>query len=139
MTLRAMAEDSCSHRPERRVDKPWGHEIWFAVTERYAGKVLHINEGESLSLQYHEHKDEAIIVISGELELQLGDAAGKVSSHLLGPGDCQRIVPHQLHRMVARTNVDVCEVSTPDLDDVVRVEDRYGRASPDNAGGSRGE
>lgn len=133
-----MAEESCSHLPERRVDKPWGHEIWFAVTDRYAGKLLHIDEGESLSLQYHERKDEAIMVISGDLELQLGDATGVIRSHLLHRGDCQRIVPHQLHRMVAKTTVEVCEVSTPDLDDVVRVEDRYGRAGSEADGGSRG-
>ena len=123
-----MAEEACEHQPVRRVEKPWGYEIWFAVTSEYAGKILHINTGEELSLQYHERKDETIFVLSGELELELGESADQLHSHRLKPGDCQQIVPPTIHRMRAITPVELCEVSTPELDDVVRIADRYGRA-----------
>jgi mannose-6-phosphate isomerase len=122
-----MAEPACEHQPVRRVEKPWGFEIWFAVTPSYAGKILHINQGEELSLQYHERKDEAITVLSGELELELGWDASQLRTHRLSPGDCQHITPHMIHRMRARTTVEICEVSTPELEDVVRIADRYGR------------
>ncbi len=114
--------------PARRVEKPWGSEIWFVVTERYAGKILHIEGGEELSLQYHRRKDEAVWVLSGELELELEAGDGKLESHRLGPGEGRRIPPGRRHRMRALSTVEICEVSTPDLDDVVRLEDRYGRA-----------
>ncbi|HVD03161.1 MAG TPA: cupin domain-containing protein [Candidatus Dormibacteraeota bacterium] len=127
-----MADGHDSHGPVRRVDKPWGFEIWFAVTDRYAGKILHIDAGEELSLQYHERKDESIIVLSGELELELGEVEAELTAHRLGPGDCQRIVPHLIHRMRAVSTVELCEVSTPDLEDVVRLKDRYGRAKSDS-------
>ncbi len=125
-----MGEEGCAHGPVRRVEKPWGFEIWFAVTDRYAGKILHINQGEELSLQYHDRKDESIMVLAGELELELGSGVSQMHTHLLGPGGCQRITPHLIHRMRARTTVEICEVSTPELDDVVRIADRYGRAAP---------
>ncbi len=112
----------------KRVEKPWGFEVWFVVTDRYAGKILHIDAGEQLSLQYHERKDEAIWVLTGELELELDDADGNLVVHRLQPGESQRILPHQRHRMRAVTQpVELCEVSTPELDDVVRLRDRYGR------------
>ena len=123
-----MADDLAFSVPDRRVDKPWGHEIWFAVTDRYAGKILHIEAGEALSLQYHERKDEAIWVLQGELELELDSPEGELEVHQLRPGEGRRIQPGRRHRMRAVTTVEVCEVSTPDLDDVVRLEDRYGRA-----------
>ena len=123
-----MAGDPALSVPDRRVDKPWGHEIWFAVTDRYAGKILHIEAGEALSLQYHERKDEAIWVLQGELELELDSPEGELEVHRLGPGEGRRILPGRRHRMRAVTVVEICEVSTPDLDDVVRLEDRYGRA-----------
>lgn len=121
------------HRPVRRVEKPWGYEVWFAVTELYAGKILHIEAGEQLSLQYHERKDEAILVLSGELELELDGAGGDLELHRLQSGHAQRIEPGRRHRMKALSTVEICEVSTPDLDDVVRLEDRYGRV-PEAAG-----
>jgi mannose-6-phosphate isomerase len=117
----------------RRVDKPWGYEIWFAVTDRYAGKILHINGGHELSLQYHQRKDEALYVLSGSIELELDDEQGKLRTWRLGPGECQRIQPGQRHRMRALEDSELCEVSTPDLDDVVRLEDRYGRAGSPTA------
>jgi len=123
-----MAADPAElHQPVRRVDKPWGYEIWFAVTDRYAGKIIHIGAGHELSLQYHRRKDESIYVVSGAMELELENEAGEVETHQLRPGDCQRILVGRRHRMRALVDTDICEVSTPDLDDVVRLEDRYGR------------
>jgi mannose-6-phosphate isomerase len=123
-----MAADPADlHQPARRVEKPWGYEIWFAVTERYAGKIIHIGAGHELSLQYHRRKDESIYVVSGAMELELEDEAGEVQTHQLRPGDCQRILVGRRHRMRALVDTDICEVSTPELDDVVRLEDRYGR------------
>lgn len=121
------------HLPVRRVQKPWGYEVWFAVTDLYAGKILHIEAGEELSLQYHERKDEAILVITGELELELDSSDGALERHRLQPGQAQRIEPGRRHRMRAVSTVEICEVSTPDLDDVVRLQDRYGRV-PERAG-----
>lgn len=123
-----MAAEGTPHQPERRVEKPWGHEIWFAVTSRYAGKVIHIAQGEELSLQYHERKEEDIYVLSGRMELELDDASGQLLTHRLGPGQCQHVAAGRRHRMRALEDTDLCEVSTPDLQDVVRLEDRYGRA-----------
>jgi mannose-6-phosphate isomerase-like protein (cupin superfamily) len=122
-----MVADPGDHRPERRVDKPWGHEIWFAVTDRYAGKIIHIAAGQELSLQYHERKDETIYLLSGSMELELDDDDGALQTMRLSPGQCQRILVGRRHRMRALIDTEVCEVSTPDLDDVVRLEDRYGR------------
>lgn len=126
-----MAETA--HAPQRRVEKPWGHEIWFAVTDRYAGKILHIGAGQELSLQFHRQKDETIYVLSGVMELELDDDAGELRTHRLRAGQCQRIQVGRRHRMRAVEDTDVCEVSTPDLDDVVRLEDRYGRV-PETSG-----
>ena len=114
----------------RRVPKPWGHELIWAETDRYVGKILHINAGESLSLQYHERKDETIYVLSGELIFEhgpLGDAP--LTRVTLRPGESVRITPHLLHRMSAASDCDILEASTPALDDVVRLEDRYGRTA----------
>jgi mannose-6-phosphate isomerase len=109
------------------VDKPWGHELIWAHTERYVGKVLHINKGESLSYQFHRVKDETIRLLSGVLSMDV-EIDGERSTLRLMPGDCLHIVPGMKHRMSAVENCDVLEVSTPELDDVVRLEDRYGRA-----------
>jgi mannose-6-phosphate isomerase-like protein (cupin superfamily) len=109
------------------VDKPWGHELIWAHTARYVGKVLHINQGESLSYQYHRVKDETIRLLSGIMEMDL-EHDGVQSKITLKPGDCLHIVPWMKHRMIAIETCDVLEVSTPELDDVVRLEDRYGRA-----------
>lgn len=121
------AEAAARHDPVRRVEKPWGYEIWFAVTESYAGKIIHIEAGHQLSLQYHRRKDESIYVIAGAMELELEDDAGELQTHQLRPGACQRILVGRRHRMRALVATDICEVSTPELDDVVRLEDRYGR------------
>jgi mannose-6-phosphate isomerase-like protein (cupin superfamily) len=115
---------------EKRVDKPWGHEIWWARTQRYVGKILHVKRGESLSLQYHNVKDETIRILSGRLlfETKAKDDPGPLQKLELQPGDSFHITPLTLHRMTALEDTDVLEVSTPELDDVVRLEDRYGRA-----------
>jgi len=121
-----MTDDRLTH-PDKLVDKPWGYELIWAHTERYVGKVLHINKGESLSYQYHNIKDETIRLLSGVLEL---DNEKGVRQQKLGlaAGESLYIVPLMKHRMIAIEDCDVLEVSTPELDDVVRLEDRYGRA-----------
>lgn len=114
--------------PVTRVDKPWGHEIIWAHTDRYAGKILHITAGHALSVQYHERKDETVYLLAGELRywVQLpGDDAPR-DMHL-GVGEAFRITPGTVHYMEAVTDCDVLESSSPELDDVVRLEDRYGR------------
>lgn len=116
----------------RRIPKPWGEEILFAHTDRYAGKVLTVRRGESLSLQYHERKDEALYLFSGRIEVTLGepgDAAGARGSgrRRLGPGEAIHLPAGTRHRIEALEDATLFEVSTPELDDVVRLEDRYGR------------
>ena len=113
--------------PVRRVDKPWGYERIWAQTSRYVGKVLHINRGHRLSWQYHNHKDETIYVLSGQLRLVVDEGEG-VTELDLAPGDSYHIAPLTKHRMIAITDCDLAEASTADLDDVVRLEDAYGRA-----------
>jgi len=111
----------------RRVEKPWGHEDIWAETERYVGKVLSIVGGKRLSLQYHEKKDESILVISGRLRLELENEAGELEVFELGPGESRRIPTGRKHRFGAIEDCDLVEVSTPELDDVVRVQDDFGR------------
>ncbi len=106
----------------KRVDKPWGYEIWWAVTEKYVGKMIHVNAGHSLSLQYHNVKHESMYVISGQAILFLNGVEQKFS-----PGEAVEIPPLTQHRLTAVTDFDIVEVSTPELDDVVRLSDRYGR------------
>jgi quercetin dioxygenase-like cupin family protein len=113
-----------------RVEKPWGYELWWARTERYVGKILHLKQGESLSLQYHNVKDETILLQSGRLlfETRPAGESGGLQRVELQPGDVFHITPGTLHRMTGLSDCDILEVSTPELDDVVRLEDRYGRA-----------
>ncbi|HKV11571.1 MAG TPA: cupin domain-containing protein [Thermoanaerobaculia bacterium] len=114
--------------PIRRVDKPWGYELIFAHTDRYVGKILHVNPGQALSLQYHVVKDETLYLAEGEVELVV-EQDGALTSLVLRGGDSYHITPNTRHRMVAgEEGCDIIEVSTPELDDVVRLEDRYGRA-----------
>lgn len=110
------------------VDKPWGHEQIWAKTERYVGKILHIRAGEALSLQYHRVKDETIMVLSGRLQLIFFPEGEQPRSRDLVPNEPFHITPGLRHRMVAIEDTDVLEVSTPELDDVVRLDDRYGRS-----------
>lgn len=111
----------------RRVPKPWGEEIIFAHTARYAGKVLKVRAGESLSLQYHERKDEALYLWEGRLRLHT-ETAGRAEDRVVEAGEALHFPPGTRHRMEALTDAVLFEVSTPELDDVVRLEDRYGRA-----------
>jgi mannose-6-phosphate isomerase len=111
----------------RRVDKPWGHELIWAVTDRYVGKVLVIEAGRRLSLQRHEIKDESILVTSGRMRLYLEDDAGVVRAEELGPGDHRHVRTGRIHRYEAIERTELMEVSTPELDDVVRLEDDFGR------------
>ena len=110
-----------------RVDKPWGYELRWAITDRYLGKLIHVNRGHQLSLQYHVQKDESIFIQSGVLDLVLEDESGTIETHRLTPGMSARVRPGRRHRFVAVENVDLFEVSSPEIDDVVRLEDSYGR------------
>lgn len=112
----------------RRVDKPWGHEVWFALTERYAGKLLHVKAGQRLSVQYHEEKDETSYLLSGRLLLNRGSSADSLVATELGAGSVWHNEPGQVHTIEALEDAVVVEVSTPELDDVVRLTDNYGRA-----------
>ena len=114
-----------------RVDKPWGYEIRWAVTDRYVGKVIHVDAGQALSLQYHNVKDETILVWRGRIRFDI-ERNGEQSAREMGPGESVHITPGTVHRMTALEDTDIFEVSTPELDDVVRLEDRYGRAKTPN-------
>lgn len=112
----------------RKIDKPWGHELIWAETDRYVGKILRIESGHSLSLQYHKVKDETVAVKSGTLTLEINQG-GSMQFLKLNSGESRHIPPGTIHRMSALDgSVEVIEVSTPELDDVVRLEDTYGRA-----------
>ena len=111
----------------KKVDKPWGYELHWAVTDRYVGKVLHIKAGHALSLQYHKKKDETIYVQSGRMMFEIGPQDGPLEKREMTPGDSVHVTPFTVHRMTAVEDCDLLEVSTPELDDVVRLEDRYGR------------
>jgi mannose-6-phosphate isomerase len=112
----------------RQVDKPWGHELWFALTDRYAGKLLHVRTGQRLSVQYHEEKDETSYLLSGRLLLSRGPSADSLDEIELTSGAVWRNEPGQVHTIEALEDAVVVEVSTPELDDVVRLTDDYGRA-----------
>ena len=120
--------DDVRHAPTK-VEKPWGYELIWAHAERYVGKILHIAAGHALSLQYHRRKDETIHLLSGSMRLEYDRGEG-LREVLLRPGESVRIVPGMVHRMVALEECEVLEASTPELEDVVRLEDRYGRAEP---------
>jgi mannose-6-phosphate isomerase len=112
-----------------RIPKPWGYELIWAHTDRYVGKILHVTRGEILSLQYHELKDETLFVVSGRVRLSLrrGEESGEL---ILEAGEAFHVPPGMIHRLEALEDSDIAEASTPELSDVVRLEDRYGRAEP---------
>lgn len=114
----------------RRVEKPWGHEEIWAETERYVGKILHIERGCRLSLQFHRRKEETLRVLSGRVALELENELGELERLELGPGEVRHVPPGRRHRMSALDTCELVEVSTPELDDVVRLEDDYGREDP---------
>ena len=109
-----------------RVEKPWGYELHWAKTERYVGKLIHVKAGHALSLQYHNLKDETIYLHSGRLLLEIQEGTERVMREMRS-GERVRIKPKTIHRMTAIDDSDIFEVSTPELHDVVRLEDRYGR------------
>jgi quercetin dioxygenase-like cupin family protein len=109
-----------------RVEKPWGYELHWAKTDRYVGKLIHINKGQALSLQYHKQKDETIFLWSGRMLFEI-DVNGTLTKREMLPGESVHVTPPTIHRMTAIEDCDVFEVSTPELHDVVRLEDRYGR------------
>jgi len=104
------------------IPKPWGRELWLVQTDKYAGKILEINKGTQLSLQYHEEKKESMFMLKGEMIMTNGK-----NETVMKEGDCVTIEPGQVHRLIAKTDVRVIEVSTPELHDVVRMQDEYDR------------
>ncbi len=111
-----------------RVETPWGHELIWAHTDRYVGKILHVRAGHVLSCQYHEHKDETMHVLSGEVILRIWEHADAVpTERVMLPGESVHITPFTIHSIEAVEDSDVLEASTPELDDVIRIKDRYGR------------
>ena len=113
----------------RRVEKPWGFEIWWAHTDQYAGKLLHVEQGRRLSLQYHQHKDESSYLLTGRVRLSKGPGIDELATTLVHPGDCWRTRPGEVHTVEALDPSEILEASTPQLDDVIRLMDDYGRAS----------
>jgi mannose-6-phosphate isomerase-like protein (cupin superfamily) len=125
---RRAARPKSGRIPVTRVAKPWGHEIIWALSERYIGKILHINAGHELSVQYHNRKDETIYLLSGEIIYRVQREGDDILDDVkLKLGESFRIVPGTIHQMIAVTDCDVLEVSTPEIDDVVRLSDKYGR------------
>ena len=112
----------------KRVDKHWGYELVYASTDRYCGKVIFVKAGEELSLQFHREKDETLYVQSGRVEFEIGDPGKPVDTEVVGPGRAFHLQPGTVHRLRALEDTVILEVSTPELDDIVRLEDRYGRA-----------
>ena len=111
-----------------RIDKPWGWELVWAKTDLYCGKLLFVEKGHRLSLQFHREKDETLYVQEGRIEIEIGAAGDMIPvSEVVGPGAAFRIEPGTIHRFRALEDALVLEVSTPELDDVVRLEDEYGR------------
>ena len=110
-----------------RVDKPWGYELIWARTDRYVGKMLHVAAGQVLSCQYHNFKDETMHVLTGELILRIGTGAEQTERRFVA-GESVHIPPKLIHQIEAIVDSDVLEASTPELDDLVRVSDRYGRS-----------
>jgi mannose-6-phosphate isomerase len=110
-----------------RVEKPWGHELWWALTDSYAGKILHVARGHRLSLQFHETKDESAYLLSGRLLLSKGSSEDDLETVELEAGATWRNVPGEVHTIEAIDDCEILEVSTPELEDVVRLTDSYGR------------
>lgn len=111
----------------QKIEKPWGYELLWARTDRYAGKILHVVKGESLSLQFHNKKDETQYILGGRIRLEV-EENGSLLQRELSVGEGYHLPPGTKHRLTALEDADVLEVSTAELDDVVRLEDRYGRA-----------
>ncbi len=128
MNMKGEGERGKGKEGVTRVEKPWGYELHWAKTERYVGKVLHVKAGHALSLQYHNRKDETIYLYSGKMLFEI-ERGGTLTKQEMQPGDSVHVTPKTVHRMTAIEDCDILEVSTPELDDVVRLEDRYGRVT----------
>lgn len=125
--------DRFAAEPEK-VEKPWGHELIWSKTDHYAGKILFVKAGESLSLQFHKVKDEAWYILSGRAELELGrPGESMLNSEVVAAGAAFHFPPGTVHRVTAVEDTTIFEVSTPELEDVVRLEDRYGRKGTSEA------
>ena len=122
-----MTDDSTKKASAKRVPKPWGYEIWWAITDRYVGKILHVDKGHSLRYQYHNIKDETVYLYSGEMIVEIEEVGKTRETMRFMPGDAIRITPLTKHRMTALEDCEIFEVSTPEVEDVVRLEDKYGR------------
>jgi mannose-6-phosphate isomerase len=122
-----MAEHPHGFEPQK-TEKPWGYEILWAHADRYVGKILHIEPGHLLSLQYHERKHESIYVLRGRMIFRYKNDAGELVEREMIAGTAQQVPTGMIHQFEALERTDVLEASTPDLDDVVRLKDRYGRA-----------
>lgn len=118
--------------PLQEILKPWGKEIWFATQPEYVGKILFIKKGHRYSLQYHEKKKETQYVLKGQVKFILGENPDALTEHILNPGDKLDVYPHVIHRAEALEDSEILEVSTNDLDDVVKIEDDYGRSGKGN-------
>ena len=123
-----MAEHPHAFVPSR-TEKPWGYELLWALSDRYVGKILHVNAGHLLSLQYHNLKHESIYVLRGRMIFRYRDARGELVDRAMKAGEAQQVPAGLVHQFEALEDCDVLEASTPHLDDVVRLQDRYGRAS----------
>jgi mannose-6-phosphate isomerase-like protein (cupin superfamily) len=119
---------SMENQLPRRIDKPWGYELIFAVTPVYAGKLIFVRKGHRLSLQYHKNKDESLYIYQGRIRLELEDGDGRGECSVVESGCCLHIPPLTKHRLEAIEDATLFEVSTPELDDVERLADDYGRA-----------
>lgn len=123
-----LLEKQTKQDSRERVEKPWGYELIWARTNAYVGKILFVRSNESLSLQYHNQKEETLYLESGECKILTGPSPDKLVEHVLLPGDVFHVTPKTLHQIVAVTDCRLFEVSTPQLTDVVRLKDRYGRS-----------
>lgn len=119
-------------KPVQIKNKPWGREIWFAHTDKYAGKILEIKKGHRYSLQYHERKHETQYVYSGQVKLIYGMEKDNLQEKILKSGDKVEVRPYTIHRLQALEDSQIFEVSTPELNDVVKLEDDYGRSGKGN-------
>jgi mannose-6-phosphate isomerase len=116
-------------RLPKKTEKPWGYELLYALTPRYAGKIIFVEKGKRLSLQYHNEKDECMYVLSGRMTLEMGTLGGKTTYIECDPGYCVHITPRTRHRVEALEDLTILEVSTPELNDVERLSDDYGRVT----------
>ena len=113
----------------KKIEKPWGYELIWAHTENYVAKILFVKAGQALSLQFHQFKEETLFVESGECTIETGPDASHLSPQTYKHGDTFHVPPRKIHRIIASTDCRIFEVSTPQLTDVIRLEDRYGRSS----------